>query len=637
MKNIKILKSYVVKAFLILFISIFSLLCLSFSVSAKDADYDGAAAAFASALLEGKNSVDILEYNIPCDNVSFFQQYSQSQTPDVFWFPDTVRYTFFEEDGVIRELTWESEYEDFSDIVQMKKEFDKSVRYAVSVCFEAGMSDLDKVIAAHDYLTETASYKEVDEYSYTAYSIFVRKEGVCQGYSFAFQCLMDYCGIECYYVASASIDHGWNLVKLDGEYYYVDVTADDPMLTYNGVSITGGEMHEKLLCSDTDFACKATDIKLFANMPLPKCESTLYDDAYFKSVEGTMEYLDGDWYYVEPDEYINGSRKLMVMTENGEKTFMEWNKPLFSVVSHEGYLYCAVNNVVYKVSVSGEMELFCDTVGEIFGLTVSDNTLYYGVYRKKVYTLCSKGLPKNTSFIDGMNLDVSADSFFLNVYLKPFASNEKGTVKIAIDGVETSFSFDDVSSLGTVTVALSKEQLESAIEIYCICDSEERYYRTSVEKYCNSILYGDFDKETKKLIEALLSYSGIEKVELPENAFSGYKATVSDSSDEISFVSAEVIASKNISVNLKFSVLGSAEFTSKKEINTKKDGLYYVVSFDSFSLYELDKVFTVKSKGIEVKFSVLAFASSLDDEAKNYIYSAYEYGNALKDYKEKAK
>ena len=55
---------------------------------------------------------------------------------------------------------------------------------------------------------------------------------ICLGYASTFQLLMDLLGIECITVVGASFgsseDHAWNMVKLDGAWYCVDVTWDDP-------------------------------------------------------------------------------------------------------------------------------------------------------------------------------------------------------------------------------------------------------------------------------------------------------------------------------------------------------------------------------------------------------------------------
>lgn len=99
-------------------------------------------------------------------------------------------------------------------------------------------SDYEKAVAAHNYIIKTTRYAEgysVDSTAYsevsTIYSALVGGEALCSGYAKAYQYLLGKMGVECSYISGKANgeDHAWNLVKLDGEYYYVDVTWDDPV------------------------------------------------------------------------------------------------------------------------------------------------------------------------------------------------------------------------------------------------------------------------------------------------------------------------------------------------------------------------------------------------------------------------
>lgn len=62
------------------------------------------------------------------------------------------------------------------------------------------------------------------------YGALVLKKAVCAGYARAYMYLMQQLGIECMYVrgdCSGEGRHGWNIVKLEGDYYHVDVTWGD--------------------------------------------------------------------------------------------------------------------------------------------------------------------------------------------------------------------------------------------------------------------------------------------------------------------------------------------------------------------------------------------------------------------------
>lgn len=51
----------------------------------------------------------------------------------------------------------------------------------------------------------------------------------CNGYALAFKDIMTRLNIQALHITSDSMQHAWNLVYLDGEWYHVDVTWDDPV------------------------------------------------------------------------------------------------------------------------------------------------------------------------------------------------------------------------------------------------------------------------------------------------------------------------------------------------------------------------------------------------------------------------
>lgn len=99
-------------------------------------------------------------------------------------------------------------------------------------------SEIANELAIHDYIIENTDYI-LDEYKYAAYDALINKKAVCAGYAEVFQTFMDMLGIPCLYVTGQGIHnnksepHAWNMVKLDNEWYCVDVTWDDPIGSNN--------------------------------------------------------------------------------------------------------------------------------------------------------------------------------------------------------------------------------------------------------------------------------------------------------------------------------------------------------------------------------------------------------------------
>lgn len=105
-------------------------------------------------------------------------------------------------------------------------------RFASSLPLSS-MSDVDKVMAARDYLIQFCSYAPdwSKNRANTAWSALVYRQAQCSGYARAMKALCDSIGVECCYVhadaAASNPSHQWNTVKIDGQWYILDVQGDD--------------------------------------------------------------------------------------------------------------------------------------------------------------------------------------------------------------------------------------------------------------------------------------------------------------------------------------------------------------------------------------------------------------------------
>lgn len=101
-----------------------------------------------------------------------------------------------------------------------------------------GMSDLEKETAIYRWLVDNVDYDwrhqdimaQTPRSAYEPYGGLVDRMAVCLGYAASFQLLCDLAGVECITVVGAAFendgDHAWNMVRLDGAWYCVDVTWD---------------------------------------------------------------------------------------------------------------------------------------------------------------------------------------------------------------------------------------------------------------------------------------------------------------------------------------------------------------------------------------------------------------------------
>lgn len=93
----------------------------------------------------------------------------------------------------------------------------------------------------NDYIVDNCEYRFEEENGFaysTAYSVFVNGEAACEGYSKAAKMLFDKAKIESMTVRGKSIsteevNHMWNIVRINGEYYNFDCTWNDPVFAEN--------------------------------------------------------------------------------------------------------------------------------------------------------------------------------------------------------------------------------------------------------------------------------------------------------------------------------------------------------------------------------------------------------------------
>lgn len=109
-------------------------------------------------------------------------------------------------------------------------------------------TEAETVLYLHDLLADRYAYDtRTESPNADAYSFLHDGRGICQAYALAFMALARGAGLEADFVSSDDMDHAWNHVRVEGAWYHVDVTRDDPI-----PAASGGEAvnHDRLLRSD---------------------------------------------------------------------------------------------------------------------------------------------------------------------------------------------------------------------------------------------------------------------------------------------------------------------------------------------------------------------------------------------------
>lgn len=120
----------------------------------------------------------------------------------------------------------------YSNTQDFFQKYETGVQNAVKDMDVDGKSDYDKAYAVCKWIQRKIKY-EPGKYDQSGMYAMVNKEAVCNGKA-ELACYIGRCvGIDTLYVGGNSDDdHAWNLMKIDGEWYYVDPTTGPDSATF---------------------------------------------------------------------------------------------------------------------------------------------------------------------------------------------------------------------------------------------------------------------------------------------------------------------------------------------------------------------------------------------------------------------
>ena len=273
------------------------------------------------------------------------------------------------------------------------------------------MTELEKALNLHDYLVLNTSYdlnqSVPDLYDgYTAYDILMCGNGVCEGYAQAYNMLLEKAGISSIMVTSDSMNHAWNLVNIDGEWYHVDVTWDDPT-----PDAKGRVGHGYFLLSDKAFAQakpeagrntahRAWNSKGF------EAKSEKYDNAFWQTVSAEIFTRGDQWYFInkngEYSRYNESTGNVDTWISLCEEKWYTWddknNMPSYkaywdgkymSLVVSDNKVYFNTPTQLYSMNLDGSEKVAVgnyinpyETHGLVYGLKLSDGKIYAVIKQK---------------------------------------------------------------------------------------------------------------------------------------------------------------------------------------------------------------------------------------------------------------
>ncbi|MBQ9468540.1 MAG: hypothetical protein IJU52_06005 [Clostridia bacterium] len=169
-------------------------------------------------------TVDVSAYALPLSELKSVCGAAFYQNPQFFFW--TGGYSYSYSGGVVMKVYIPYEYAP-EELSERRARFGEMTEALFALCPEDA-TPLETVLFYHDYLASNYEYDVTYEIN-DAYRFLAEKKGVCQSYTAVFTLLMNRFGIPCTYARSNKLNHIWNVVCLDGRWYHLDVTHDDPL------------------------------------------------------------------------------------------------------------------------------------------------------------------------------------------------------------------------------------------------------------------------------------------------------------------------------------------------------------------------------------------------------------------------
>ena len=318
---------------------------------------------------KGGSVLDIASLSIPADQISDVVMLFINRHPEYYWLS-------FEscdvENGIAVTL-----YEDVKPFMGKSRStvfgsssLEEATKKALAVV-KPEMSDLEKALVLHDYIALNTEYDyqgylngNLPNSVFTIEGTLVEGKAVCQGYALAYQYLLNKVGIESKYVASSAMNHGWNLVKIFGRWYHVDVTWDDPVWDQ-----LGQVKHQYFLLSDAGITgLKHYSWEVWDNgtETAPAAVSEVYNTYFWRNIDTGIWYYKEKMYYMEISSTTVGQIKCQSIYDSSATVLatvdMKWpyvGMPNYywgnssKTILYNGQFYYSGPDALYRINLDG--------------------------------------------------------------------------------------------------------------------------------------------------------------------------------------------------------------------------------------------------------------------------------------------
>lgn len=223
-------------------------------------------------------------------------------------------------------------------------------------------TDFDKALWLHDYIITNAEYDGTLN-KHGLDNLMLEKTAVCQGYTGTYNYLLKLVGIESACVFNNTDKHMWSRVKLDGSWYNVDMTFDDPSFDFIHDRL-GFVSHKYFLLTDEEIGAFAKHGEKYSSVN-NACTDTRYKNAAFKNAETAVAFIGNNRYFVTSGSDVVKCDRSMNITN---PVYYHIDTQWFTRDSRESYydnyygglgeyngaLYYNTGDALMRLDVSGE-------------------------------------------------------------------------------------------------------------------------------------------------------------------------------------------------------------------------------------------------------------------------------------------
>lgn len=232
---------------------------------------------------------------------------------------------------------------------------EKRVKEILADIIDPSMNDHEKVKAVHDYVVTHIAYDESLNQAVNApYFALTNGKTLCNGYAMLVYLMLDELDIPVRLISGESHGngHAWNLVQLDGKWYHLDATWDDPIPDQ-----PGRVMYHYYLLSDSeirhDHSWKDGGLN-GREQPYPAA-NTNYLEVLME--RGDMELIESlGLQYLTPDYTVDETNLAQFLNE---KILNKENRFTFRFVTNQSIDKTAhlIREAIRELGIGGSLEL----------------------------------------------------------------------------------------------------------------------------------------------------------------------------------------------------------------------------------------------------------------------------------------